>query len=171
MRFEEACGIYRSDGMVKTIPQIGPLPPPVGRPRGFGGPHREWMMTFFSRLLSFADRFPNARALVKRLFRPCGSYRSDVSLHLLPLARGSRFRSGRVPGYRTRRKEHAFPIVRDEFRPAIPRSGCSPALPVSASPAPADYHALLNRTGKRGHFYFAQRGTFLFCVDKPRFYP
>ena len=26
-------------------------------------------------------------------------------------------------------------IVRDEFRPAIPRSGCSPAVPVSASPA------------------------------------
>jgi len=38
---------------------------------------------------------------------------------------------GPVPGYRTRRKEHTFPIVRDEFRPAIPRSACSPALPPS----------------------------------------
>jgi len=33
-------------------------------------------------------------------------------------------------------------IVRDEFRPAIPRSGCSPAAPVSASPARADYHGI-----------------------------
>jgi hypothetical protein len=36
------------------------------------------------------------------------------------------------------RELHALLIVRDEFRPAIPRSGCSPALPVSASPADAD---------------------------------
>jgi hypothetical protein len=33
----------------------------------------------------------------------------------------SRFPVGREPGYRTCRKEHALPIVRDEFRPAIPR--------------------------------------------------
>jgi hypothetical protein len=39
------------------------------------------------------------------------------------------------PSPRTRRKDRALPIVRDEFRPAIPRSGCSPALPVCASPA------------------------------------
>jgi hypothetical protein len=32
-----------------------------------------------------------------------------------------RFPVGPAPGYRTRRKEHALPIVRDEFRPAIPR--------------------------------------------------
>jgi hypothetical protein len=46
----------------------------------------------------------------------------------------SRFPVGPLPGYRTRRKEHALPIVRDEFRPAIPRSGWSPPEPVSASP-------------------------------------
>src|ERR1035441_3365729 len=40
----------------------------------------------------------------------------------LPLGR-LRFPVGPVPGYRTRRKEHALSIVRDEFRPAIPRSG------------------------------------------------
>jgi hypothetical protein len=34
---------------------------------------------------------------------------------------------------------NALPIVRDEFRPAIPRSGCSPAGPVSASPAHSAY--------------------------------
>jgi hypothetical protein len=33
----------------------------------------------------------------------------------------SRFPVGPVPGYRARRKEHALPIVRDEFRPVIPR--------------------------------------------------
>jgi hypothetical protein len=52
----------------------------------------------------------------------------------------------------------------DLFRPAMPRSGCSPALPVSASPARADYHATLRCPGYkgdistlpgRGHFYFA----------------
>jgi hypothetical protein len=42
------------------------------------------------------------------------------------------------PSPRTRRKERAPLIVRDEFRPAIPRAGCSPAEPVSASPALAD---------------------------------
>jgi len=54
----------------------------------------------------------------------------------LPLGR-SRFPVGPVPGYRTRRKEHALSIVRDEFRPAIPRSGWSPPEPVSASPTRA----------------------------------
>ncbi len=38
----------------------------------------------------------------------------------------SRFPVGPLPGYRIRRKKHALSIVRDEFRPAIPRSGCSP---------------------------------------------
>ena len=33
----------------------------------------------------------------------------------------SRYPVGPGPGYRTRRKVHALPIVRDEFRPAIPR--------------------------------------------------
>ena len=47
---------------------------------------------------------------------------------------------GRHPSLskRTRRKERALPIVHDEFRPAIPRSGWSPPEPVSASPAHAD---------------------------------
>ncbi len=53
----------------------------------------------------------------------------------------------------------------DEFRPAIPRSGCSPALPVSASPARPDYHAPSPRPAKTGHFYFAGNRTFLLCVD------
>jgi len=44
----------------------------------------------------------------------------------------SRFPVGPVPGYRTCRKEHALSIVRDEFRPAIPRrvarQHCPPPL-------------------------------------------
>jgi hypothetical protein len=55
-----------------------------------------------------------------RFLRHRGIYRSDVSSLLLTPGR-VRFPVGPVPGYRTRRKEHALPIVRDEFRPAIPR--------------------------------------------------
>jgi hypothetical protein len=43
----------------------------------------------------------------------------------------SRFPVGPLPGYRTRRKEHALSIGRDEFRSAIPRSGWSPPEPPS----------------------------------------
>jgi hypothetical protein len=71
----------------------------------------------------------------------------------------------RAPAKRTRRKERALLIVRDEFRPAIPRSGCSPALPISASPARPNYHAPSPRLVKTGHFYFAENRTFLFCVN------
>jgi len=46
--------------------------------------------------------------------------------------------SAPLPGYSARREEHALPIVRDEFRPAIPRSGWSPPEPVSASPASSE---------------------------------
>ena len=59
-----------------------------------------------------------------------------------------------------------FSSSADEFRPAIPRSGCSPALPVSASPASPDYHAPSPRPSNTGHFYFAENRTFLLCVDK-----
>ena len=57
-------------------------------------------------------------------------------------------------GKETCREEHA-PSHRPQMRPAISRSGCSPALPVSASPARAEYHALSERAGRWGHFYFA----------------
>ncbi len=60
----------------------------------------------------------------------------------------------------------SFSSSADEFRPAIPRSGCSPALPVSASPARPDYHAPSPRPSKTGHFYFAGNRTFLLCVDR-----
>jgi len=66
-----------------------------------------------------------------RFFRHDGIYRSDVSSPLFTPGR-TRFPVGPVPGYRTRRKAHALPIVRDEFRPAIPRrvarQHCPPPL-------------------------------------------
>ena len=60
-------------------------------------------------------------APTKAFFRHGGIYRSDVSSLLFTPGPLSRFPVGPVPGYRTSRKEHALPIVRDEFRPAIPR--------------------------------------------------
>ncbi len=39
--FREACGIYRSDG-IKAFPNRSAVPPPVGRPRGWDRPHREF---------------------------------------------------------------------------------------------------------------------------------
>jgi hypothetical protein len=61
-------------------------------------------------------------ALTKRFLRHNGIYRSsDVSSLLFTPGPLSRFPVGPVPGYRASRKEHAPPIVRDEFRPAIPR--------------------------------------------------
>jgi hypothetical protein len=68
-------------------------------------------------------------ALRMRFLRHGGIYRSDVLLRLLTPGRGSRFPVGPVPGYRTRRKERALPIVRDEFRPAIPRWVARPHCP------------------------------------------
>ena len=59
-------------------------------------PHREFTMRFCRRLLSFAERFKNARALEMRLFRHGGIYRSDVSSLQVNLGRGAAFRS--VPG-------------------------------------------------------------------------
>ena len=57
-------------------------------------PLQELMMRCFNRLLSFADLVQNARALVMRLFRHGGSYRSDVSSPLINLGRGAASRSG-----------------------------------------------------------------------------
>ena len=63
----------------------------------------------------------NEGALTMRFLRHDGIYRSDVSSHLFTPGADPAFRSGRRPGYRARRKAHALPIVRDEFRLAIPQ--------------------------------------------------
>jgi len=75
-----------------------------------------------------------------RFFRHGGIYRSDVVPNQnqnhpqFPRWGASRW-SARNRGGRARLLYRALLIVHDEFRPAIPRSGCSPAEPVSASPA------------------------------------
>ncbi len=63
----------------------------------------------------------NEGALKTRFFRHRGIYRSDVSSLLVNLGQSAAFRSG--PGQAIGRagRKHALPIVRDEFRPAIPQ--------------------------------------------------
>jgi hypothetical protein len=75
--------------------------------------------------------------------------------------------SGPGQAKRTRRKEHALPIARDEFRPAIPRSGCSPASPVSASPARPEYN-----TGRiEGNELSSNGKQCLNCLSQPKGQP
>ena len=60
---------------------------------------------------------------------------------IVPMCAGGGYRLplvGPEPRQKTRREERASLIVGDEIRPAIPRSGCSTAEPVSASPARAE---------------------------------
>src|SRR5438270_5881225 len=82
-----------------------------------------------------------------RFLRHCGIYRSDGcnQIHFnLGAGTASRW-SAPKPSQRTLREElHVLLIVRDEFRPAIPRSGCTPAEPVSASPATRSYDSWQN---------------------------
>jgi hypothetical protein len=76
-------------------------------------------------------------------FRHCGIYPSDVGFWSNPSLDWSRCLPPTAPdpSPRTRREDHALPIVqmssgRLRLRTCrIPRSGCSPAEPVSASPA------------------------------------
>ena len=126
-------------------------------------PHREFTMRFCRRLLSFAERFKNARALEMRLFRHGGIYRSDVSSHLINLVPGSRFTVGSGPGYRTRRKNTPCPSSAMSsgrlFLDRVARQHC---------PSPLHRHTQINmhspKTQAKGdistlqgtrHFYFA----------------
>ena len=64
-------------------------------------------------------------------------YRSDVVAKTIEgWGRGAASRwSAPEPSPRTRRKERALLIVRDEFPAGYSLAGCSPAEPASASPA------------------------------------
>jgi hypothetical protein len=70
----------------------------------------------------------NEGALGKR-FQGIAESIGPMCRHIFLPPGPSRFPVGREPGYRTRRKEHALPIVRDEFRPAIPRRGARQRCP------------------------------------------
>jgi len=99
--------------------------------------------------------------LILAFFRYGGIYQSDVGYFFYKLGPGCRLhdpepklagnpirgpdyplpwpRSRRGPDQAAGREgAHAQPHRLDECRPAIPRSGCSPAWPVSASPARTD---------------------------------
>ncbi len=76
-------------------------------------------------------------ALGKRFLRHAESI-GPMCHHIIYPWGVSRFPVGPLPGYRTRRKERTLPIVRDEFRPAIPRQvarqRCLPPLCRQAHP-------------------------------------
>ncbi len=77
----------------------------------------------------------NEGALSKRFFRHTGIYRSDVSSLLVNLGRSTAFRSGQAIGRAG--SNHALPIVRDEFRPAIPQRVARQHCPSPLSLAPS----------------------------------
>src|ERR1039457_5805301 len=126
-------------------------------------PHREFTMRFCRRLLSFAERFKNARALEMRLFRHGGIYRSDVSSHLINLVPGSRFTVGSGPGYRTRRKNTPCPSSAMSsgrlFLDRVARQHCPSPLhrhtQITMHSAEAQGKGDISILPGRGHFYFA----------------
>src|SRR5450759_1729581 len=75
-----------------------------------------------------------------------------------------RFTVGSEPGYRTRRKKHALPIVRDEFRPRlfldrVARQQCPSPLHRHTQITMHSSYPLgkgdISTLRRRGHFYFA----------------
>ena len=71
-----------------------------------------------------------------RFIRHGGIYRSDVSSQLADQGRRAAFRTGPAPAKRTRRKFPVMPYSSSRRVPAgYSSTGCSPAVPVSASPA------------------------------------
>src|ERR1039457_6191538 len=126
-------------------------------------PHREFTMRFCRRLLFFAERFKNARALEMRLFRQGGIYRSDVSSHLINLVPGSRFTVGSRPGYRTRRKNTPCPSSAMSsgrlFLDRVARQHCPSPLhrhtQINMHSAEAQGKGDISTLPGRGHFYFA----------------
>ena len=148
----------------KPSPDRTGVPPPVGRPGGFGGPYRESIMTSFSRLPSFAGLFQECEgALVKRISRQYGRNRFDVSSHLLPLGRGSRFRSGRCQGIGHAGKNMPCPSSAMSsgrlFLDRVARQHCPSPLhrhtQVNMHSTQAQGKGDISTLRRRGHFYFA----------------
>ena len=71
----------------------------------------------------------NEGALKTRFLRHGGIYRSDVSSLLVNLGRSTAFRSGPGQAIGHAGRKRALPIVRDEFRPAIPQRGARQHCP------------------------------------------
>jgi len=79
----------------------------------------------------------------------------------------SRFPVGPAPGYRARRKEHALPIVRDEFRPAIPRRVARQHCP----PPLHRHHQLKSIAVSNGIFYHRTVASVLTVCLSPGDHP
>jgi hypothetical protein len=168
VRFFRHPGIYRSDrginhpwsAAVGRLPLVGPEPSGsrgtslLFRPLIAGG---AW-----NRVVKNNRGRPH-----KRFTGISEARRFDVSFHLFTPGACPAFRSGRCQGPRTRRKEHALPIVRDEFRLAIPRrvarQHCSSPLHQHEQDITASRNAGakedISTLPGRGHFYFALTRT------------
>jgi hypothetical protein len=76
-------------------------------------------------------------------------------------------RSAPSPGKRTRREDHALLIVRDEFRTGYSLIGLLASIARLRFTGTRRLTCTLRGSRRRGHFYFARKGTFLLCLDKP----
>ena len=108
---------------------------------------------------------PTLRTVSEAFFRHHGIFRPDVSCLRFTPGACPALRSGRCQGIGHTGKKHALPIVRDEFRPAIPQ-GLLASRALSASPAPTAYHPLPGWPLETGTFYFAEKRKFLLCLDR-----
>jgi hypothetical protein len=116
-----------------------------------------------------ATRFPQLKRTIPgrpdmRFLRHDGIYRSDVVFKTTPEPEPADSRQQvPIPGRRTRREDHALLIVRDEFRPDIPRR-----VARQQCPSPLHRHPQTNTHFSEprskgdistlpggGHFYFA----------------
>jgi hypothetical protein len=141
--------------VVCCLPLVGPEAPL--------GPHQELMMRCFSRLLSFADLVQNARALGMRFFRHGGSYRSDVSSHLINLGRRAASRSG--PSQAIGRAGRNTPCPSSAmssgrlFLDRVARQHCPSPLHRHTQITMHSSYPLgkgdISTLRRRGHFYFA----------------
>jgi hypothetical protein len=164
VRFFRHPGIYRSDRGINhpslaasgRLPLVGPAPS--------GSPGASLLFRAFTAREALNGVVKNNRGRPHKRFTGISEARRfDVSFHLFTPGACPAFRSGRCQGPRTRRKEHALPIVRDEFRLAIPRrvarQHCSSPLhqheqDITASQS-AGAKEDISTLPARGHFYFA----------------
>lgn len=164
VRFFRHPGIYRSDRGIHhpSLAALGRLPLVGPEPSGSRG--ASLLFRAFIARGAFNRIVKNNRGRPHKRFPGISEARRfDVSFHLFTPGAGPAFRSGRCQGLRTRRKEHALPIVRDEFRLAIPRrvarQHCSSPLyqheqNITASRKARAKEDISTLPG-RGHFYFA----------------
>ena len=188
MRFGEACGIYRSDGVVQNR-----FPIRAGAASRWSAPRLWWAAPRMDDEVLLPTPFvyrsvPKCEgALVKRIFRPCGNYRSDVSSHLFTPGPLSRFRSGRCQGIGQAGKHMPCPSSAMSsgrlFLDRVARQHCpSPLhrhLQTNMHSSQAQAKGDISTLQRRGHFYFALTGsvhslpailpygTMLVCGDLP----